>query len=80
MTLTSGYDIIYEMGIQRITNDIEREITYGENVNPYNTNISADLEEITPEKLAELKKRKEKITPVLIKRERKPTKGILNQN
>ncbi len=80
MTLTSGYDIIYEMGIQRITNDIEREITYGEDVNPYNTNISADLEEITPEKLAELKKRKEKITPVLIKRERKPTKGLLNPN
>lgn len=68
--------------IQPLTgNSIERAFVNSVPINPYNTNLSADLDELSQDQLAELlKRRREKLNPVLIRSKEKQGKGFFKKD
>ncbi len=67
------------MEILQILNPIKEAIKHRRLISPYDTNVSADLEELSPEELKEINARRETNLPVKLTKKNRQTKGILKR-
>jgi hypothetical protein len=67
------------MEILQILNPIREAIKYRGLISPYDTNLSADLKELSPEELKEMNARRKTKLPVKLTKKKGPTKGLLKR-
>ena len=67
------------MEILKSLNPIIEAFKYRELISPYDTNLSTDLEKLSPEELKEINARRETKLPVKLTKKKRPTKGLLKR-